>query len=134
MQPLYDNIAILRHQNGRSTSKKAEFIEKIVKEDRLLVAPLAFIRGRSLPKTLFVVDETQNLTPQEVKTIVTRMGEGSKIIFTGDIYQIDNPYLDIQSNGLTYLVDKAKTAPHCAHIVLSKGERSSLADWGAQTL
>jgi len=133
MQPLYDNIAVLKNQNGKNT-KKAESIEKALKEDKITVEPLAFIRGRSLPNTLFIVDESQNLSPQNMKTLTTRMGEGSKIIFTGDIHQIDNAYLDIQSNGLTYLVDKAKVAPHCAHIILNKGERSPLADWAAENL
>ncbi|HNX49320.1 MAG TPA: PhoH family protein, partial [Thermoanaerobaculaceae bacterium] len=102
--------------------------------EKLFIAPLAYIRGRSLADIFFIVDEAQNLTPHEVKTIITRAGEGTKIVFTGDIYQIDSPYLDSQSNGLTYLVDRMKGQPLFAHVNLVKGERSRLADLASNLL
>ena len=89
---------------------------------------MSYIRGRSIVKVFFIVDEAQNLTPHEVKTIITRAGEGTKLIFTGDIYQIDHPYLDSQSNGLSYLIEKMKGQKLYAHINLEKGERSELSD------
>ena len=95
---------------------------------------MAYIRGRTYANTILIVDEAQNLSPLEVKTIVTRMGENSKVIFTGDIYQIDDKYLDSNNNGLTYLIEKAKFYVHAAHINLVKGERSSLAEWGGKNL
>ncbi len=133
MQPLYDNISVLKKNKGE-TKKSSQKIDQYLKEEKIIVQPLAFIRGRSLNNTLFIIDESQNLTPREIKTIVTRMGEGSKVIFTGDVYQIDHPYLDAHSNGLTYLVDKAKSFKNAAHIEFKKGERSSLADWAADNL
>ena len=93
-----------------------------------MITPLAYIRGRSLSNIFFIVDEAQNLTPHEIKTIITRAGENTKIVFTGDIYQIDTPYLDSQSNGLSYLIDRVKDHPLYAHITLEKGERSELAN------
>ncbi len=95
---------------------------------QLSLTALAFIRGRSLSNVIFIIDESQNLTPHEIKTIITRAGEGTKIIFTGDINQIDTPYMDEQSNGLSYLIDKLKGQPLFAHIKLEKGERSALAN------
>ncbi|MGZ5244457.1 MAG: PhoH family protein, partial [Bacteroidia bacterium] len=95
---------------------------------KLYIAPLNYIRGRSLSNIFFIVDEAQNLTPHEVKTIITRAGENTKIVFTGDIFQIDTPYLDAQSNGLSYLIDKARDQKLYAHITLEKGERSELAN------
>jgi PhoH-like ATPase len=100
----------------------------MVANEKLLITPLAYIRGRSLSNILFIIDEAQNLTPHEVKTIITRAGENVKIIFTGDIYQIDSPYLDSRSNGLSYLIDKLKGESVYAHITLEKGERSELAN------
>jgi PhoH-like ATPase len=100
----------------------------MVEQEKLVVCPLAFIRGRSLSNVFFIVDEAQNLTPHEVKTIITRAGENTKIIFTGDIHQIDTPYLDAQSNGLSYLIEKIKGQSLYAHITLEKGERSALAN------
>jgi PhoH-like ATPase len=97
----------------------------------LQIEPLMYIRGRTIPKQFLVVDEAQNLTPHEVKTILTRAGEGTKIILTGDVDQIDNPYVDAASNGLTYVLEKFKGDPLAAHITLLKGERSSLADRAA---
>jgi PhoH-like ATPase len=106
----------------------------MVDQEKLVVQPLAYIRGRSLSNIFFIVDEAQNLTPHEVKTIITRAGEGTKIIFTGDIYQIDTPYLDAQSNGLSYLIDKLKGQKLYAHITLEKGERSELANLANELL
>ncbi len=95
---------------------------------------MAFIRGRSLSNVYFIIDEAQNLTPHEVKTIITRAGENTKIIFTGDIRQIDTPYLDEQSNGLSYIIDRLKGNPLFAHVTLSKGERSELANLANELL
>lgn len=104
MQPLYDNLSVIQNQYSE-TEQKYKQIKKYLEEEKLVIAPLAYIRGRSLVKIYFIVDEAQNLTPHEVKTIITRAGESTKIVFTGDIFQIDHPYLDTQSNGLSYLVD-----------------------------
>jgi PhoH-like ATPase len=133
MQPLYDNLAVIKNQ----FSKKDEQYKKITemqKEEELVIAPLAYIRGRSLANVYFIVDEAQNLTPHEVKTIITRAGEGTKIVFTGDPYQIDTPYLDSQSNGLSYLIDRMNEQPVHAHITLEKGERSRLAEIASNIL
>ena len=100
----------------------------MVNKEKLLITPLAYIRGRSL-SNIFIVDEAQNLTPHEIKTIITRAGENTKIVFTGDVHQIDTPYLDSQSNGLSYLIDRVKDHPLYAHITLEKGERSELAEF-----
>jgi PhoH-like ATPase len=108
--------------------KELKAINEMIENEKIVICPLAFIRGRSLSNMFFIVDEAQNLTPHEVKTIITRAGENTKIIFTGDIYQIDTPYLDAQSNGLSYLIDKVKGQPLYAHITLQKGERSELAN------
>jgi PhoH-like ATPase len=105
-----------------------------VETEKLHIVPLAYIRGRSLSNVIFIVDEAQNLTPHEVKTIITRAGQNTKIIFTGDIFQIDTPYLDSQSNGLSYLIDRIKNNPIYAHINLEKGERSELANLASQLL
>lgn len=127
MEPLWDNLKFIKNQ---FTEKDREFkqITEMVEHEKLIVCPLAYIRGRSLSDIFFIVDEAQNLTPHEVKTIISRAGENTKIIFTGDIYQIDTPYLDSQSNGLSYLIDKLKEQPLYAHITLEKGERSELAN------
>jgi len=127
MQPLWDNLSVIKHKFAPESSE-AKRINEMVQQEKLYIAPLAYIRGRSLSNIFFIVDEAQNLTPHEVKTIITRAGEGAKIVFTGDIYQIDSPYLDTQSNGLTYLVDRMKGQELFAHINLVKGERSHLAD------
>jgi len=100
----------------------------------LEVEPLTYIRGRSLPRQYLVVDEAQNLTPHEVKTVVTRAGEGTKVVLTGDPYQIDNPYVDATSNGLTYVVERFKDSPAAGHVTLRKGERSQLAELAARLL
>lgn len=133
MQPLFDNIRVFKQQNGE-TAKISEKIDSYFKEEKIVILPLAYVRGRSLNKVLLIVDESQNLSSKEMKTIVTRMGGGSKVIFTGDIYQTDVPYLDEHSNGLTYLVDRAKNYKSAAHIELTKTERSDLSNWGADNL
>ncbi len=127
MEPLWDNLKLIQNQ-WKETDKEFQKITDMVNQEKLLVTPLAYIRGRSLSNIIFIVDEAQNLTPLEVKTIITRAGEGTKIVFTGDIYQIDTPYLDSQSNGLSYLIDRIRNNPMYAHITLEKGERSELAN------
>ncbi len=127
MQPLWDNLKFIQNQ-FKETDKEFSKINEMVNAEKLLITPLAYIRGRSLSNIIFIVDEAQNLTPHEVKTIITRAGENTKIIFTGDIYQIDTPYLDSQSNGLSYLIDRIKDHELYAHITLEKGERSELAN------
>ncbi len=107
MQPLWDNLKVIQDQFGENDSNYVA-ISNMVKDDKLVIEPLSYIRGRSLQRIYFIVDEAQNLTPHEIKTIITRVGEGSKIVLTGDIYQIDHPYLDSQSNGLSYLIDHFK--------------------------
>lgn len=106
----------------------------MVQSEKLTLVPLAYIRGRSLSNVIFIVDEAQNLTPHEIKTIITRAGENTKFIFTGDIFQIDTPYLDAQSNGLSYLVDRMNGSELYAHISLEKGERSELANLACELL
>ena len=109
-------------------------IKQMIESEKLHITPLAYIRGRSLSKICFIIDEAQNLTPHEIKTIITRAGEGTKIIFTGDIYQIDTPYLDTHSNGLSYLIDRMRDSHLYAHITLEKGERSELANAASSLL
>ncbi len=127
MEPLWDNLKLIQNQ-WKETDKEYQKITEMVNQEKLVVSPLAYIRGRSLSNILFIIDEAQNLTPLEVKTIITRAGEGSKIVFTGDVFQIDTPYLDAQSNGLSYLIDRIRDNPIYAHITLEKGERSELAN------
>lgn len=127
MEPLYDNLKFIKHQFGER-EKEFSQIDELLEKEKLVISPLAYIRGRSLSDICFIVDEAQNLTPHEVKTIITRAGENTKIIFTGDIHQIDTPYLDSQSNGLSYLIDRIKYHPIYAHVKLEKGERSELAN------
>ena len=127
MEPLWDNLKFIQSQ-FKETDKEYRFINDCVKEEKLIITPLAYIRGRSISNVLFIIDEAQNLTPHEIKTIITRAGEGTKIVFTGDIHQIDTPYLDAQSNGLSVLIDKVKNQPLYAHVTLEKGERSELAN------
>ncbi|MDA3891534.1 MAG: PhoH family protein [Salinivirgaceae bacterium] len=133
MLPLYDNLGVIKHQ-FKTNSKEVLKIEEMLKDEKLLITPLAYIRGRSLSNIFFIVDEAQNLTPHEIKTIVTRAGEGTKIVFTGDINQIDSPYLDTKSNGLTYLTDRMKGQELFAHVNLIKGERSILAELASDLL
>jgi PhoH-like ATPase len=133
MQPLFDNLNVIKTTLGLN-SKNSQNIDKMVKEEKLLVSPLAYIRGRSLNSSFFIVDEAQNLTPHEVKTIITRAGDGTKIVFTGDVEQIDSPFLDLRSNGLSYLADKMKGQDFFAHINLVHGERSRMADIASKIL
>jgi PhoH-like ATPase len=133
MQPLFDNLSVI--QNAfKEESTEFQNIAKMLNNGKLLIMALAYIRGRSLSRVYFIVDEAQNLTPHEVKTIITRAGEGTKIVFTGDPYQIDTPYLDSRSNGLTYLIDKMRGQDLYAHITLEKGERSRLAELASDLL
>ncbi|WP_276495937.1 PhoH family protein [Pontibacter litorisediminis] len=133
MEPLWDNLKYIQNQYPE-TSKEYQRLKEMVELEKLMITPLAYIRGRSLSNIIFIVDEAQNLTPHEVKTIISRAGENTKIIFTGDIYQIDTPYLDSQSNGLSYLIDRARNHPLYAHITLQKGERSELANLANELL
>jgi PhoH-like ATPase len=133
MQPLWDNLAVIRHR-FTPTSTEHRRLGEMLEEEKLVITPLAYIRGRSLANVFFIVDETQNLTPHEVKTIITRAGEGTKIVFTGDIRQIDTPYLDSRSNGLSYLIDRMRGQRLFAHVDLAKGERSRLADLASDLL
>ncbi|MFC2086631.1 PhoH family protein [Bacteroidota bacterium] len=133
MQPLFDNLSVIKNK-FKPQSREYIKIEEMQKNEKLVITPLAYIRGRSLSNVFFIVDEAQNLTPHEVKTIITRAGEGTKMIFTGDIEQIDSPYLDKLSNGLSFLTDKMKGQDIFAHINLIKGERSYLAELASNLL
>jgi len=133
MQPLFDNLQVIKKAVGIN-SKAAEKIETMLKEGQLVISPLAYIRGRTLPNVYFIIDEAQNLTPHEVKTIITRAGEGAKLVFTGDVEQIDTPYLDDSSNGLSYMTNKMKGQEIFSHIHLFKGERSYLAELASKLL
>jgi PhoH-like ATPase len=133
MQPLWDNLGIIKNQFDEKESEYRK-VDEMVETDKLHIVPLAYIRGRSLSNVIFIVDEAQNLTPHEVKTIITRAGERTKIILTGDIFQIDTPYLDASSNGLSYLIDRVRGNPLYAHVNLEKGERSALANLASQML
>ena len=133
MMPLFDNLDVIKNKFSQ-TSKEYMKIEEMLKNEKLIITPLAYIRGRSLSRIFFIVDEAQNLTPHEIKTIITRAGEGTKMIFTGDIEQIDSPYLDEKSNGLSVLTDKMKGQELFAHVNLVKGERSYLAELASHLL
>lgn len=133
LQPLMDNLNVIKALY-RPSSKEYQRLESLVKDEKLLITPLAYIRGRSLGKSFFIIDEAQNLTPHEVKTIITRAGEGTKMVFTGDIFQIDQPYLDQWSNGLTHIGDKMSGQKLFEHVFLKKGERSELSDLAAKLL
>ncbi len=133
MQPLYDNLSVLRNGNG-GPEKNNDPISRFMESEKFVIAPLSYIRGRSLVRIFFIVDEAQNLTPHEIKTIITRVGEGAKMVFTGDIFQIDHPYLDSQSNGLSHLIEKMQGQKLYAHVNLEKGERSELAELASDLL
>jgi PhoH-like ATPase len=133
MEPLWDNLKFIQSQY-KETDREFQKINDMVENEKLHITPLAYIRGRSLSNICFIIDEAQNLTPHEVKTIITRAGEGTKIIFTGDIFQIDTPYLDSHSNGLSTLIDKMKDQELYSHITLEKGERSDLANLAGHIL
>ncbi|MDP4117351.1 MAG: PhoH family protein, partial [Bacteroidota bacterium] len=133
MQPLYDNLKVIQDQFAEHDKQFIQ-INTMIKDEKLVIEPLSYIRGRSLQRIYFIVDEAQNLTPHEIKTIITRVGSGTKIVFTGDLYQIDHPYLDSQSNGLSYLIDHFKGQRLYAHVNLEKGERSELAELASNLL
>ena len=149
MQPIFDNMELLLRDNGAYDGKRLKSRGKVAEKSAgqlnssykeliemgiMEIEPLTYIRGRSLPNQYMIVDEAQNLTPHEVKTILTRAGEGTKIVLTGDPYQIDNPYVDASSNGLTYVVDKFRGERIAGHVTLNKGERSALAELAANLL
>ncbi|NRA68420.1 MAG: PhoH family protein [Pseudobacteriovorax sp.] len=135
MQPIFDNLELLLGGSSTGRSKRlGKGYEELINQGMLAIEPLTYIRGRSLPAQYFVVDEAQNLTPHEIKTILTRAGEGTKIVLTGDPYQIDNPYIDSQNNGLTYVIERFRGEPIAGHITLRKGERSELASKAARLL
>lgn len=133
MEPLFDNLKMIQNQYDER-DKEHKAITEALEKEKLVISPLAYIRGRSLSNIYFIVDEAQNLTPHEIKTIITRAGEGTKILLTGDINQIDTPYLDAESNGLSVLIDKLKNQPLYAHVRLEKGERSELANIASELL
>lgn len=133
MQPLFDNLNVIKGQFAQNSSELRR-LDEMQKTEKLVIEALAYIRGRSVSETIFIVDEAQNLTPHEIKTIITRAGEGSKLIFTGDIEQIDSPYLDAQSNGLAYMIERMKGQPLFAHVNLIKGERSELSELASDLL
>ena len=133
LQPMMDNLNVIKAQFSPG-SKQALKIEGLLKDEKLVISPLAYIRGRSLSNAFFIIDEAQNLTPHEVKTIITRAAEGTKIVFTGDIFQIDQPYLDRWSNGLTHLNEKMAGQKLFEHVFLRKGERSELSEIAAKLL
>lgn len=130
MQPIFDNVEFLMGADKKASGRAQELIN----QGMLNIEPLTYIRGRSIPKQYLIVDEAQNLTPHEIKTIITRAGRGTKVVLTGDIYQIDNPYVDSANSGLTYAVEKFKGHPIAAHVTLTKGERSELAELAANIL
>lgn len=133
LQPLMDNLNVIKALY-RPSSREYQHIEGLLKDEKLLITPLAYIRGRSLGKAFFIIDEAQNLTPHEIKTIITRAGEGTKMVFTGDIFQVDQPYLDQWSNGLTHLGEKMAGQKLFEHVFLKKGERSELSDIASKLL
>ncbi len=133
LQPLYDNLGVIRDQFPEN-DKQYKKISESLENGRLNITALSYIRGRSLMNTFFIIDEAQNLTPHEVKTIITRAGEGTKVVFTGDIFQIDHPYLDSHSNGLSFLIAKMQGQNLYAHVTLEKGERSQLAELASNLL
>ncbi len=135
MQPIYDNLELLLSGGSSARTKRfSKSYQELINQGMLAVEPLTYIRGRSIPNQFFVVDEAQNLTPHEIKTILTRAGEGTKIVLTGDPFQIDNPYLDTQNNGLSYVIEKFRKERIAAHVHLQQGERSELASIAANLL
>lgn len=133
LQPLMDNFNVIKNQ-FRPSSREAQKLEAMLTQEKLIIEPLAYIRGRSLGKCYFIIDEAQNLTPHEIKTIITRAGDGTKMVFTGDIFQIDQPYLDRWSNGLTHLANNMSGQKICQHVFLRQGERSELSNLAAKLL
>ena len=130
MQPIFDNVEFLMGADKKAAGRAQELIN----QGMLNIEPLTYIRGRSIPKQYLIVDEAQNLTPHEIKTIITRAGSGTKVILTGDVYQIDNPYVDSANSGLTHAVERFKGKTIAAHVTLTKGERSPLAELAANIL
>jgi PhoH-like ATPase len=133
MQPIYDNVELLLGMS-KQDKKEGRSHQELIDLGYIEIEPLTYIRGRSIPNQYMIVDEAQNLTPHEVKTIITRVGENTKIILTGDPYQIDNPYVDASNNGLTTVVERFKGEPIAGHVSLLKGERSPLAELAANVL
>ena len=135
MQPIYDNLEFLfSGANPGTKPRESRGFLELLENGTIQVEPLTYIRGRSLPHQYLIVDEAQNLTPHEVKTIITRCGEGTKIVLTGDPHQIDHPYVDTASNGLSVVADRFKQERIAGHVVLAKGERSELAELAANLL
>jgi len=134
MKPIFDNLELLLGSQDEDRKRAQPNYQALLDQGVIEVEPLTYIRGRSLPRQYLVIDEAQNLTPHEVKTVITRAGEGTKVVLTGDPYQIDNPYVDATSNGLTYVVERFKQSAVSGHITLRKGERSELAELAAQML
>lgn len=133
MQPIFDNVEFLMNLS-RADKKAGRGYHELLDLGLMQIEPLTYIRGRSIPNQFIIVDEAQNLTPHEVKTIITRVGDGTKIILTGDPFQIDNPYVDAESNGLVHVVNRFRSERIAAHITMSKGERSALAELAANLL
>ena len=133
MQPIYDNVELLLGFS-KSEKKEGRSYTELIDLGYIEIEPLTYIRGRSIPHQYMIVDEAQNLTPHEVKTIITRVGDGTKIVLTGDPYQIDNPYVDSSNNGITTVVERFKGEPIAGHVTLTKGERSALAELASNVL
>lgn len=133
MQPLFDNLSVIKSKINKK-SPAFDFVESMQEQEKLKITPLAYIRGRSLNRVFWIIDEAQNLTPHEVKTIITRAGEGTKIVFTGDPEQIDSPFLDSTSNGLSFAIDRWKGQSIYGHVTLTKGERSYMAELGSRIM
>ncbi len=135
MQPIYDNIELLMGSSGKERKRPSKYgHQELINMGLLAIEPLTYIRGRSIPNQFLIVDEAQNLTPHEIKTIITRAGENTKVVVTGDPYQIDNPYVDSSNNGLTYIVERFKEEKAAGHMTLAKGERSELAELASNIL
>jgi PhoH-like ATPase len=137
MMPIFDNLTYLMLKTGANDQHKntvRDRIDRLMRDEIIELEALTYIRGRSIPRQFVIVDEAQNLTPHEIKTIISRAGEGTKMILTGDPYQIDNPYLDASSNGLAYAVERMKTQAIHGHVTLTKSERSTLAAIAANLL
>ncbi|MBF0353240.1 MAG: PhoH family protein [SAR324 cluster bacterium] len=134
MQPIFDNLELLIGSPSKEHKPRTKGYQELLDQSVLVIEPLTYIRGRSIPHQYMIVDEAQNLTPHEIKTIITRAGEGTKIILTGDPHQIDNPYVNVASNGLSYVVERFKSHKLAGHVTLLNGERSSLAELAANIL
>lgn len=133
MQPLFDNLNVIKAQFGENSSQVRK-LEDMLSSEKLVIEALAYIRGRSLSNVICIIDEAQNLTPQEIKTVITRAGDNTRMIFTGDVHQIDSPYLDSRSNGLAYMIERMRGEDFFGHVNLVQGERSHLSDMAAKKL